>query len=460
MLTKKLPLRITFALIIGSFFVCGIVNADTTIYSQSGVGALTDNITATGFTFQKLGNSLTGVANELTFQYALSSAGIAGDSLEIVIYECDTDVAFNNITGSCLGLHPGSGYSIDLTGKSVATHQPFVTLTNPVSFNPSKYYVFGFYVVNTTGKLKLVGSVSNLWPNGACGPSTLGGGCATVADLFFAFNGVQTGSDVPYTWLMQPSNASTTASTYVYTSFRYHAPATYAITSYAMLFYDITQAESFTIFGTASTGDNTVARYVSLTSGHAYNYSAYICDANETCYGGPQVTFSVVSSSFSIGNTNSNSIYPTSTVLLTPTGVGTILPNPNIVDDVNATSSATEGIQSFGNIPAILSNKYPFNWIYDIANSFNDQGTTTSSDSFPDWSIDYSSFNSTLASSTMAKGILPTKFTILSTTTISTYISDSNRELLKDLMRMAMYVTLGLQVYYMAVSGKFLPTTA
>jgi len=59
----------------------------------------------------------------------------------------------------------------------------------------------------------------------------------------------------------------------------------------------------------------------------------------------------------------------------------------------------------------------------------------------------------------MGQTILPNTFAILSTTTISTYISDSQREAFKNIMRVVAYFGLGLQIYFMATSGKFVPNS-
>jgi len=460
MLIKKLPLRITFALIIGSFFICGNVNADVSMYYQTIDTANTGFITNTGstnVTYQQLGTGLTGVVNEVSFK--LDFGVLPATPLGVEIVQCDNN---GNPLNTCT--NAVTIFNDDITISSTSTTQYFSENDSGYTgqLDPSKYYFLVIFANGGTLNTRYYGSPTSEYTGGDCIRYNAGvaNACTNVADLFFVLNGVQTTSDTSYTWLLQPGNASTTASTQVSTSFRYHAVAANSITSYAMVFYDITQDESFTITGAASTGDATISRILTLTSGHAYSYNAYICNDSSTCYGGGTVFFSVVSSTYSIGTTQTNSPISTSTGLLTPTGVGSELPLPTIITDANATSSVSQGIQSFGNIPALLSNKYPFNWIYDIANAFNNAGTTTSSDSFVDWSIDYSSFNSTLASSTMAKGILPSRFTLLSTTTYSTYISDSNRELFKNIMKMAMYVGLAIQVYYMAVSGKFLPSTA
>lgn len=416
---------------------------------------------------QHLGTGLSGIINEVSLYLDLGAVPTV--DLQLLVTQCDNDTVQWN-TGNCLNYT--EIFKAYFRPSSTSTTQYFIERNQDNTgadggygttgvLDPTKYTYIQITGNGGTVSTRLYGTNSNLWSGGNCDywfSGSWGNSCG-ITDLFFILNGVVTAYDTSHTYNLQPAMGSTTVSTQVTTGFQYHAVASQNITSYAMLFYDVTQDSSFTITGTAATGDSTISRIITLTSGHAYNYNAYVCNSTGTCYGGPTVTFSVISSSYSIGTTNTNSITSTST-LLTPTGVGSIIPSPNIIADDNATSSATQGIQSFGNIPALLSNKYPFNWIYDIANSFNNQGTTTSSDSFPDWSIDYGGFNTTYASTSLAKGILPSKFTILSTTTISTYISDSSRELLKNIMRMAMYVGLALQVYYMAVSGKFLPTSA
>jgi len=410
------------------------VFADTTIYSQS----TADTYTAVpgGFAIiQQLGTGLTGVVTAYSFKYSVVST--ATSSLGMAIYECPTNPTTS--LASCTAVL-APYYAIPEDSHTIGTYQYFSSPGEftPFSFNPTKYYALAFWHV-TNNAFRIGGSTSNNYTNGICSAITFpssGGTCGSAVDLAFGIIGVQTSLDASYTYNLQPSNASTTASTQVSIGFDYHASVIDSITSYAILLTDITQdSSSFTITGTASSGDGSVSRVLTLTSGHTYNYVAYICSSGGTCYGGQIVTFSVVASGFNVGSTLPN---PLSTPYSSTSTIYQNLPLPNVTDvnDSNATSSLSETTHGWSNIPAYFAQRVPWGYLFDIAAVYNSAATST--EEFGAIAINFDS----LDISSTTKSYLPARVVLLSTTTATYYLGTTTLNIFNTLVVAVGWVSL------------------
>jgi len=116
------------------------------------------------------------------------------------------------------------------------------------------------------------------------------------------------------------------------------------------------------------------------------------------------------------------------------------------INDSNATSSATAGLQSFYNVPSYFANRVPFGYIYDIYDAWNSVSTSTSE--FATLSIDFSDLD--LPTST--KSWLPASVTFFSTTTVTSYFTDSSLALLNTLASAAIAVTFGMALFRRATN--------
>lgn len=389
---KKHLTGIAFALLF-----CGVLsfngpvtaNAQSTIYSQT---VDTSQTTATNVTAisQGLGTGLSGVLSEISLKYNHTDALGTTATFTVTMIECSAN-DYTQPTGTCTGIVRTLWSLFDIEGSdTIGDHQIFLSTSTGYAINPSKYYWIELFNSNTGGvHFKWYGASTNVYPGGSI--TTSGFNSATpLVDLFFVLNGVQTSSDRSYTTLNWPAQASTTASTQVNFNFGYHAAGANQIDSYALVLSDITQPGSVTITGSASTGDATVSRTLTLTSGHTYTWTAYICGTNETCYGGTTNTFSVVSPNYSIGVTGSSA---TNTVPF-PVGPGGVLIPLPLITDSNASSSADQTVQSFLNFPAMLSNVFPFTWMYQIGSMFKE--ASSASTTVPTYTVDFSNASTSL----------------------------------------------------------------
>lgn len=381
------------------------VYADTTLYSQTISTAVASSSAGQNFIDIRLGSGLTGIAHEVSVKFGISNYTTASAvSMDLCSY---TDAAYS-ANQVCAG---DVDIIASLTGPR-AVAQYFVNTAVPFTLNPSRYYVINLYMDNfSLEKWILTGSAAEVYSGGDCLYNG-GGGITGIKDCFFVLNGVQTSSDSSYTTNIQPTNASTTATTQVYTSFTYHAAAANNITSYSMLFTDLTSPQSFTIEGAASTGDATISQVISLASGHTYNLVVYICNNSGSCYGGPVNTFSVVASNFSIGTTLPGILSGTSTINNLP------LPIITNINDNNASSSLQTAINTFSNVPGYFAERVPWGYLFEIRDIYTAASTSTSE--FGAITIDFANASG-LSSST--KSWLPSSLTVISTTSIAYYFN-------------------------------------
>jgi len=116
------------------------------------------------------------------------------------------------------------------------------------------------------------------------------------------------------------------------------------------------------------------------------------------------------------------------------------------INESNATTSATAGLQSFYNVPSYFANRVPFGYIYDIYNIWNNVSTSTTE--FGSLSIDFDSLD--LPTSTRA--FLPGEVVFFSTSTVTSYVDDSLLDLLNALASAAIAVTFSLSLFRRATT--------
>jgi len=428
---KALILSLFITLSSGLF---SFVYADDAIYYQNTFNQSTNALTSGVITGQQLGTGLTGHLTGFSLN-TIVNGSIGTGVLNFNIYSgTNADCTAGTATIQ-------ANIAINITGQTVGTkYQNVVTLATPINLDPSRYYCIG--AVTTYSNVLLAGASTNLYTNGICSAvigSSGTGSCGSAVDLQFALYGTQTASNHSYTVINYPLVGSTTASTQVAVSFTYHAVSADNITSYALLFSDLTQSNSFQISGTAATGDATVNQTLSLTTGHNYNLTAYVCNNSGTCYGGNNTTFSVVTQGGSILNVGAAT---TSTLGLPATSYGFNLPDANIINDATASSSAQTGIRAFINIPGLLATKVPFGYIWDIRQLY--VSAATSSSVYSGVVFDFQS----LDISTTTKSFLPARFEVFSTTTVTYYLNGTILALFNTLAAAAVWLALLAYAFY------------
>jgi len=108
-------------------------------------------------------------------------------------------------------------------------------------------------------------------------------------------------------------------------------------------------------------------------------------------------------------------------------------------------------LQSFSDLGSTTQNKIPFSYYYDFAGILNGS-TASSSTNFNALSTDLRATG--VASTTAFANVLPSTFTWLSTTTISTYVNPTLYALLFLLMRSAIWIAVLFHIYHRLVPKK------
>jgi len=116
------------------------------------------------------------------------------------------------------------------------------------------------------------------------------------------------------------------------------------------------------------------------------------------------------------------------------------------INDSNATSSATAGLQSFYNVPSYFANRVPFGYIYDIYNIWNNVSTSTSE--FGSISIDFDSLDLPTSTRTW----LPGEILFFSTSTVTSYVDDTLLDLLNALASAGIAITFSLSLFRRATT--------
>jgi len=101
-------------------------------------------------------------------------------------------------------------------------------------------------------------------------------------------------------------------------------------------------------------------------------------------------------------------------------------------------------VAQFAGLSSELATRFPFSWFYSVPPALQSL-SASSTESFVDWRINFAAVDP--ATSTQMGGILP-DVAVLSTTTVSAYLTDSKRNLLRNLMAAALWLTLISDVFF------------
>lgn len=394
MLAIKHKFLVQFFVLVSFFLLLpSFASADSVIYSQQVGTARTTNPRAVfndAYVYQWLGTGLTGVLNSVTTK--IYSASPVTTTMTFEFWECTsgTDVEGN---GTC-SIKEGGNFLASVA-ISAGTSTVQYNFSNGYSLDPTKYYAWGTAVADD---VRLVGSTANTWSGGACEPVTGQGpfNCDPLSDLYFLLVGTQTVTDSSYTSNFKPNTGSTTAQTTVHFQFDYHAVTGDNITSYLMAIFDNTANTNFTLNGSASSGDHSVARNVTLSSGHKYTWSVSVCSV-DTCFGGSPSTFWVVS---------------TSSV---PVGNGTVGNTPTTTTSVGTNSDNVNSFDLGGVLPSgindLLRTKFPFSYLYDGTVLLNELASGSSQGN--------ASYTFPLGAVSTINGATSSEFTVIDQTAIT-----------------------------------------
>lgn len=254
--------------------------------------------------FQKLGTGLTGTVEQVSVRVGFDVTPT--HDWAVSIFQCDNDASAPSICTNSTEVWQGriyAGASTEMSTRFINMATEFEDEDYDGDLYPDKYYFLTIQKLWADAEqFELAGTAGDTYAAGNCARRAGGGNlsCPNITDMYFIITGVQTATDSSYVSNLQPSMGSTTASTQVRLSMDYHAVASHNITSYSFILRDTIasingSSTPILISGSASSGDNSIARTVTLTSGKLYSLQGYICSADNTCYSGaPANSFSVV----------------------------------------------------------------------------------------------------------------------------------------------------------------------
>jgi len=102
---------------------------------------------------------------------------------------------------------------------------------------------------------------------------------------------------------------------------------------------------------------------------------------------------------------------------------------------------SNQAVSQWQSFSSTTATKIPFSYFYELKSLYQSQ-VATSAPSFVNWTIDFSN-----APTTSSYQILPRQITVLSTSTVSTYLSDTQRNLLRNLLAYTIWLSFAYVVY-------------
>jgi len=303
----------------------------------------------------------------------------------------------------------------DVVGVKFSTTTPLTKL-----MDASKYYFLGFRCTSgCTGEPIIQGASTVISGNG----NTYLAGALQTKTIYYQLNYAGGVTDLqPQVYdISSPTQFQVTTSNYVPVIFTYLSSADYDLVGVQV----IDQSNNGLLLDTLErTADypsiQGFSDILSLSSNHAYRIRGYLKDstgAKPTIYGAYR-DFSTVSDQFF-------------------TSSSTLINIVNITDS-NATSTASIATNSFSNILGFFADRVPFGWLWQINDIYRE--TATSSSEFAGVTFDFGSSNI----STSTRTFLPGSLEVLSTTSVTHYLSPGLLSTFNALASAILYVgTLG-----------------
>jgi len=414
--------------LVGVLLLAG--RADAAIVYQQPITTFTGGTeVAPGFTGILIG---TGIDAPLGLQSAgISAVSSTTRSLGFTLY---CRVGSTWASGSCPEF---IDQSVDFGYASItsapATYQIGVVEGQTVPILPTRYYFFSLISGGGTGNVALIGTST---PNQcAIGCADVGSGTLSPINPYLVLVGNDYLSSVSATSsriLQQvlPQNGTTTSSTSVLFQYSwYNNPADgdfdkvqVEITDATIAYQYMPLQSDILLSGYATTTQT----YLGLNAGHLHIWRACMYNTETTekrC--GPFYSFNVISAS----------------------APQTLIPVPD-VNEGNATSSLSQALSDFINVPNLLATRYPFSLFYNVANLLVSLQASSTQD-VSDVVLDYGS----LDIATATKNILPAQFTVFGTSTISHFVPQPVIDAWRLLMASVLWMSFAALVFFTVKRG-------
>jgi len=254
------------------------------------------------------------------------------------------------------------------------------------------------------------------------------------SDAYFAVYGAQnTASRIQA--IISPAQQSYSTNAIVF-SYTYYSGYPTVSTAGVQL-QDLTLSQTINttsiVSTTTSSGSQTYAKSLLLSSNHSYRWRAVLVTSAGNQYSGWRL--------FDTGQLapvpGASSTLDYLSSFFQGSIIGEALNGDNFgtINDTNSGSSTQTGINAFQNVASYLSNRVPIGYIWDIRDIY--QAAATSSTTFAALKYDFG--NSNISSTT--KTWLPSTITILSTSTVTYYLSGSTLDLFNALVTAMLWVS-------------------
>jgi len=337
------------------------------------------------------------------------------EDAEIKILGCDNSTY--GPTSTCTNPTDHLFINPVMDSTNIKTTQ-FFQLTTP--FNPASQYLYIIYPGTGNAYAHTIyGSATDVI-DGAC--YKIGSGayapCDGVADTAYTLYTVDV---IPLQaqvyGFTSPSQFQVTSSATIPVSFTYLNTTVYNKVGVQIL--DQSNMDLLLNTGETNSTQNglyTYSNILSLTANHAYRMRGYLKNSTSSAIiYGPYRDFSTITDQF----------FNASSTLI----------DISQITEQNASNTLSGGLNSFLALsPSFFADRFPFNWIFDIAGQLDALSVGTTTDFF-DFGV---TFAPVQGATTTGLNILPTRWSFLSTTTISTYLGETTRNTFRNLAGFAM----------------------
>lgn len=249
--------------------------------------------------------------------------------------------------------------------------------------------------------------------------------------------------------LSAPTAQSVTATTYVAFSYSYYVASLYD--KKGLRLTDVTASQSVSVpeQSIVANGSGTFSYSMVLTSGHLYAATPYIRNSSTGSYKYAGATyFSVVTQA----QQNYESIATTSALYQSVLAASSSVQcnTGNLFTDGLCTVGAylfvpsTDVVAEWTTLPNTISTKFPFSWVYGVQAIFTNLSASSSANMIAP-TMDFTGVDP--ATSTPFGAILP-NITVLSSSTIQTYISPTMWATFQTLIAAALWLTFAADVFF------------
>jgi len=360
-------------------------------------------------------------------------------NLSIQLFDCGTR---NPDTNTCH--YQGSNYttlynlknSSNGAQKTLLTSNyvtySYVSTSTLITLNPNNYYLIAAFSDTGIGAINFAGNNIDTYTHGHCGTDLFANTslvCSTVKDITFQ---IATQTTLPLVAQVytptSPTEFQVTNSTSVPVIFNYLNTSVYDKVGVELT----DQSNVQLALNTAETNaqQNTSANYstvLNLTANHAYRIRGYLRSSTSTST--PNIYSSYIDFS-----TITDQFFNASSSLV----------NISTITEANASSTAATGIFQFWNLQNLLSQKFPFNYFFEISNDLNALSIGTTSTAY---TFDMTMTGNLATSSGNSFALIPPTIKFIDSDTMNTYYPPASQSFFRNLLLVTVLLAWALAMF-------------